>query len=215
MGTLGKLLVAGSLTAVCAIGHAQDEDAGGSFTGNIGFLSDYVFRGVYQSESAANGGVDFESGGFYVGTWGADVGQGAEVDLYLGFNGEAGDFSYGIGATGYYYTDDFDDTYQELNLSAGYGVVSFSANFGEYANFDGPTQDYSFFSVSAEGGGFHATVGSFGQDFDGEYYEVGYGTEVAGLDLGMSAIYSDEMLAGGTSGETTLVFSVGKTFTIR
>lgn len=215
MKTLRTLAITGGLLLACTGIQAQDEGEGGSFTGNIGFLSDYVFRGIFQAESAANGGVDYETGPFYVGTWAADVGMGAEVDLYLGFAGEIGDFNYGVGATGYYYTDDFDDTYQELNLNAGYGILSFSANFGQYENFDEPIQDYSFYSISAEGGGFYGTIGSFAQDFDGEYYELGYGTEVAGIDLGLSAIYSDEMLAGGTSGETTVVFSIAKTFTIR
>lgn len=215
MGTMRKLLPMGSLLLVCTGIQAQEAEQASAFTGNIGFMSDYVFRGVYQSESAANGGIDFESGGFYAGTWAANVGMGAEVDLYGGYGGEVGDLSYSIGATGYYYTDDFDDTYQELNLGAGYGVVSFSANFGEYENFDGPTLNYSFFAVTAEGAGFHTTIGSFGNDFDGEYYEIGYGTDVIGLDVGVTAIYSDEMLAGETSGETTLVFSVGKSFNIR
>jgi len=215
MKTIRRLALMGGLLMACTGIQAQDDTSGSSFSGNIGFLSDYVFRGIFQAESSANGGLDWESGGFYAGTWAADVGIGAEVDLYLGYGGEIEDFSYSIGATGYYYTDDFDDTYQELNLNAGYGFFGFSANFGQYDNFDGSTQDYSFYSITAEGAGFYGTIGSFGQDFDGEYYEAGYGTEVAGIDLGLSAIYSDEMLAGGTSGETTVVFSIGKTFTIR
>ena len=38
-------------------------------------MSDYVFRGIPQSSSSAYGGVDFESGGFYLGTWFADLDQ--------------------------------------------------------------------------------------------------------------------------------------------
>lgn len=209
-----RLLPWGGLFIMCGAVQAQDEPEA-SLSANIGFLSNYIFRGVEQNTSAANGGLDYEAGGFYVGTWAADVGMGLEVDLSGGYGGEIGDFTYSIGATGYYYTDDFDDTYQEINLGAGYGPISFQANFGEYENFDGPTLNYTFYAVTAEGNGFYGTIGSFGDDFDGEYYEVGYGTEVIGLDVGISAVYSDEMLAGGTSGETNLVFSIGKTFAIR
>ncbi|HLF12035.1 MAG TPA: hypothetical protein VJA26_12545 [Gammaproteobacteria bacterium] len=34
------------------------------------------------------------------------------------------DFTYKIGYTGYYYTDDFDDTYNEVNLGIGYGIFA-------------------------------------------------------------------------------------------
>ena len=94
----------------------------GNFSANIGFMSDYFFRGIKQSESAAYGGLDWEAGGFYAGTWLADVEQGLEYDLYAGYNASIGDFTFGIGGTGYFYTDDFDDTYLEaISAPAGSG----------------------------------------------------------------------------------------------
>ena len=103
--------------------------ANAGWSGNIGWQSDYYFRGIFQKSSSAQGGIDFEHNGFYVGTWAADVGGGStgdglEIDYYVGYGGEAGDFSYGIGYTGYTYTGDFDDTYQEINLSAGFSFVA-------------------------------------------------------------------------------------------
>jgi uncharacterized protein (TIGR02001 family) len=189
-------------------------------TANIGFMSDYVYRGIPQAESAAMGGLDLKHKGFYVGTWTADVDEGLEVDLYGGYNGTLGDFSYGIGATGYYYTGDFDDTYEELNLSAGYRIFSIAAAFGQYENFDGPTEDYSFFAPRLDYKGFYALAGFFGNDFDGEYYEAGYGSqfEPIGLDYKISVIHSTEDLLGDTDGDgdpdddDKLVFSISKTF---
>jgi uncharacterized protein (TIGR02001 family) len=183
-------------------------------TANGGFMSEYIFRGISQSDSSANGGVDLTHGGFYLGTWGADVEQGLEVDLYGGYNGSFGDLSYGIGATGYFYTDDFDDDYREINLSLGYGIFSVSAAFGEYKNFDEPTQDYSFVAPRVDYKGFYGMAGFFGDDFDGEYYEVGYGSqfEPIGLDFQFSIIYSTDELIGEDSGDTSLVLSVSKTF---
>ncbi|MEM7082293.1 MAG: TorF family putative porin [Pseudomonadota bacterium] len=180
------------------------------WSGNVGWASDYHFRGIFQSDSSASLGVDYENAGWYVGTWAADVDDGAEVDLYFGFGGEYGEFSYGIGFTGYYYTGDFDDTYQEINLSAGYGAVTLDVAIGEYDNFDGPTQDYTFFSLTAEHNDFYATLGSFSQDADGEYLELGYGTEVSGFDLGVAIIFANDDLIGDA--DESIVFSLGKSF---
>jgi len=83
---------------------------------NLGFVSEYHYRGIFQADSSASGGLDYEANGFYVGTWVADVDVGLEYDLYAGYAGEIGDVGYSIGYTGYFYTDDrFDDTYQEIN----------------------------------------------------------------------------------------------------
>jgi len=209
MGRSRYLLVA------LALGAAQPAVAA-DFSANIGMMSDYVFRGIKQNtEASAFGGLDYENSGFFVGTWAAEVGEGVEYDLYGGYGGSIGDFSYSIGYTGYFYTDDFDDTYQEINLNVGYGLFSLEYSVGEYDNFDGPTQDYAFLAGTVEYEGFYLTYGSFSDDFDGDYVEGGYGTEVAGLDLGIAAIYSDSELAGGDSSETTLVFSIAKTFDLR
>jgi uncharacterized protein (TIGR02001 family) len=185
-------------------------------TANGGFMSEYVFRGILQKESSAYGGLDLGLNGFYLGTWAADVGEGLEVDLYGGYAGELGDFSYGIGATGYFYTDDFDDTYRELNLSAGWKILTLDAAFGEYENFDEPKERYTFLSATVEHLGFFGTLGSFSRDFDGEYVEVGYGNtfEPIGVDYTLSFIHSNKDLLGEAK-DSTIVLSIGKSFTIR
>ena len=47
------------------------------FSANLGYASEYHYRGILQKNSSASGGVDFEQGGFYAGTWAADVGAGS------------------------------------------------------------------------------------------------------------------------------------------
>ncbi|MGH8222472.1 MAG: TorF family putative porin [Woeseiaceae bacterium] len=185
------------------------------WSANVGWASDYYFRGILQKSSSASGGVDFGQGGFYAGVWAADVGEGAdsglEVDGYFGYGGTiAEDFSYGVGFTGYYYTGDFDDTYQEINLSAGYGIVTFDVALGEYDNAGGPTQDYAFYSFTAEYNGFFGTYGVFDEDFDGSYIQAGYGTTIAEIDISFSALYSDDDLIG--EADEALIFTIGKTF---
>ena len=121
-----------------------------------------------------------------------------------------GDFSYGVGFTGYYYTGDFDDTYQEVNLNAAYGFVTFDIALGQYKNFAGPTNDYAFYSLTLEKNGFYGVYGRFDQDFDGAYFEAGYGTVIADFDVTFSAIFSDENLVGEPT--EALVFTIGKSF---
>ena len=45
-------------------------------SGNVGWDSEYIFRGVPQADSSANGGVDWEDYGFNAGVWLADVDEG-------------------------------------------------------------------------------------------------------------------------------------------
>lgn len=183
-------------------------------SGNIGWQSHYIFRGVPQSESSAQGGLDFESDGFYLGTWAADVGQGAEVDLYGGYGWDVADFSFSIGATGYFYTNDFDDTYQELNLGFGYKDFALDFATGSYDNFTGPSLDYQFLAATySHSSGISATIGGFGGDFDGEYYSLGYEFELSEIDFSLAWVYTSDKLAGGDE-DNNLVFSVGKSFGI-
>ena len=178
-------------------------------------MSEYHFRGILQKVSSASGGLDYESGGFYVGTWAADVGDGLEVAGYFGYGLDVGDVSLSIVYTGYFYTGDFDDTYQEVNLGAGFGMLSLDVAVGTYdGDFDpitpGDQDKYTFVSLTLEHEGFYGTLGAFSQDADGEYLELGYGTTVAEIDLGIALILANEDLIGAD--DESLVFSVGKSF---
>lgn len=209
-----KTTILGALLVLSGTAYAD-------FSANIGWQSDYYFRGVFQKSSSAQGGLDFEKSGFYVGVWGADVGggftgDGLEIDYYLGYGGEAGDFAYGIGYTAYTYTGDFDDTYTEINLTAGWSWLTFDAAIGTYDNFAGPDLDYQFYSLTAEYNGFYGVVGTFADDFEGSYFEAGYGNtltvgETDIFDYTFTGIYSDSDLAGGSS-DANLILTLSKTF---
>lgn len=180
---------------------------------NIGWASDYFYRGILQAPTSASAGIDFEHKGFYIGSWAADVKDGLEVDGYFGYATEIEDISYSVGFTGYYYTGDFDDTYQEINLGLGYGYVALDVAVGEYDNFGGGTQDYTYYSLTIANKGFYGKLAGFSQDFEGEYLEFGYGTTVAELDIGISAIFANSDLVGDSS--ESLVFTIGKSFDIK
>ncbi len=184
--------------------------ANADWSANLGFASEYYYRGIFQESTSANGGIDFASGDFYVGTWAADVGDGLEVDGYFGYGFDLGEVDLTVGFTGYYYTGDFDDTYQELNLGAEFGLLTLAVAIGEYGNFDGPTQNYTFYSLTLEKNGFYGKFGGFAQDFEGEYFEAGYGTTVAEVDLALSLIVSNSKLVGAS--DEAIVFTLSKSF---
>lgn len=197
-----------SITLLIATGLGSAAQA--QLSANLGFNSDYVFRGIPQATSSAFGGVDYESSGWYAGTWAADVKDGLEVDLYGGYGGEAGDFTYGIGFTGYFYTGDFDDTYKEINLSGGYSLFSLDVAIGEYDNFGGPTLDYQVYELGVAYENVYFKIGVFGDDFDGNWYEAGISHSLEGFDLGLSLVHGDDDLLGDS--DSTLIFTVSRTF---
>ena len=212
MKQVNKMKILSSLVASVLSFLTMDIQA--DVSANIGFESEYIFRGIAQEKSSASAGLDYSSNGFYVGTWAAQVTDGLEVDGFFGYSGssENEDFSYNLGFTGYYYTDDFDDTYEEFNLGFTYKSFSFNGAFGEYDNFDGDTQDYTFISASYEfDSGFYITFGDFSEDFDGRFSELGYGFTLGEIDATVKYISSDSALTGPL-GDNFLVFSIGKPF---
>lgn len=186
------------------------------WSANLGYNSDYIFRGIPQEPSSAFGGVDVAAGGFSAGIWSADVGDGLEIDYYGAYGFNVGDVGLSIGGTWYTYTDDFDDDYLELNLGASWKFLSFDAAIGKYDNFGGPTLNYQFYSLTASYKGFYGKAGVFADDFDGAYYEAGYGNNITIkdidiIDYAIAVIYSDATLLGGDA-ETNLVFTLTKNF---
>jgi uncharacterized protein (TIGR02001 family) len=180
---------------------------------NIGVVSQYHFRGIQQTTGAStSAGLDYSEGGFYLGTWAADVADGLEVDLYGGYGIELDNgLSLGLGATTYQYTGDFDSAYNEVNLSAGFGMLSVGYSIGTQdgdAGLEIVEADYTFLSVTLEHNGFSATFGTWGDEFDGDYVEAGYGTEIGGFDVGVGVIFSGSDL----DDDEALYLSLSKSF---
>jgi len=199
-------------TAFIAIALLSSGLANAQWSANIGWASDYYFRGILQSPTSPSGGIDYESNGFYAGAWAADVYDGLEVDGYFGYGADVGDVSLSIGYTGYFYTGDFDDTYQEINLGAGFGVATLDVAIGQYENFAGPTQDYTYYALTLEKNGFYGKFAGFSQDANGSYFEAGYGTTVADIDLGLALLIADKDLSVTDNTNESLIFTIGKSF---
>jgi uncharacterized protein (TIGR02001 family) len=109
-------------------------------TGNVGVVSDYLFRGVEQSiggGAAVQGGLDYaHDSGVYVGTWVSSLDASVyETDLYAGFSGKtAGGLGYDVGYIFYGYRDapiaNFSEVYAGLSFAGLSGKFYYSPEFG-------------------------------------------------------------------------------------
>lgn len=104
------LLGAAASLAMGGAAFAQDESAV-EWSVNIGAASDYVFRGVSQTDEDAQifGGADLTTGIFYAGVWASNVdfldGTDAEVDLYAGVRPQLGPATLDFGVIYYGYVN--------------------------------------------------------------------------------------------------------------
>jgi uncharacterized protein (TIGR02001 family) len=118
-----KTLIAAALASALAVPafsvHAEEPASPHTFTGNVGLFSQYVFRGISQTNEdiALQGGFDYShASGFYIGTWASSSSwlsdsesitgyrsSSLETNTYGGFRGNirATDFSYDIGLLQY------------------------------------------------------------------------------------------------------------------
>lgn len=152
--------------------------ASAEVSANIGATSNYVWRGVTQSQDKGSfsAGLDYaHEKGFYAGTWAGSLGHdnagnggGTEVDLYAGYAGEKGKLGYDVGVISYMYpaTATGKKHAEELTLSATYGIFEAGLALG-LTNTMNKDDVYTYVGVSKElnnGVTLGATVGN--TDFD-------------------------------------------------
>ena len=110
--------------ATAIVGILSSGIASADLSANAGIFSNYIWRGVSQTADAAagQGGIDWSNDtGLYAGTWVSTVDGGQEVDLYLGFGGEAGGLAYDIGVVTYQYP-----VFPEINFTEAYVSATMS-----------------------------------------------------------------------------------------
>jgi uncharacterized protein (TIGR02001 family) len=199
---------------------AVADDEASSISYNVGYMSDYWYRGVHQSDSAVSFGADYESGGFYLGTWWADVDTGLEHDYYGGYAFSAMGMDMYVGATGYYYTDNFDSDYEELNFGIAMGPVSIDYADGKYKTATDDSYDYTSVALDLAVVGLPMTftAGFWGGDtLKGNVYTLDYATTVAGVDVGLQVGRNDDDITQGSRGASSVdttfgVFTLGYSF---
>lgn len=149
----GVAAIAG-IFALALCGDARAQDQGPQVSFNVAAASDYVFRGVSQTEeeAAISGGVDLTSGSFYAGAWASNVSYAgdadtnAEVDLYAGFRPEFAGWTWDVGAIAYLYAsqpDGADYDYVEAKLAASRAIGPATIGFAAFysPDFFGAAED--------------------------------------------------------------------------
>jgi len=129
--------------------------ANAGVSGNIAASSDYVWRGLTQTNhsSAVSGGIDYShDSGLYLGGWTSNIASDTEIDLYGGFSKEFSGVGVDVGYVAYIYPASSLADFNEIYLGLSYGDFS-----GKY---------------------------SYDTDGKNGYVEVAYGTTLQGLDLG-------------------------------
>lgn len=93
-----KHMIAMALLALMPLAAQAQEDDGAGFNWNAAATSEYMFRGISQTDDhpaiQVGAGYSF-SNGFYVGGWASNVDFGestdAEIDTFVGWNGDLND----------------------------------------------------------------------------------------------------------------------------
>jgi uncharacterized protein (TIGR02001 family) len=144
---------------------AQSDESPIDIAFNIGVASDYVFRGVSQTDEEVQvfGGVDATFGSAYAGVWASnvdfspfgDTSTEAEIDIYAGFKPEAGGFVFDFGGIYYTYLDQPEGS-AELNYfefkaaaSRAVGPATFGGAIFYSPEFTGEVGDATYFEANA------------------------------------------------------------------
>jgi uncharacterized protein (TIGR02001 family) len=208
MKSVRKLIGLALLASAASVATAGVASAEGEVSGNVALTSNYVWRGVTQSDSgfAVQGGLDYASEMFYVGTWASSVDDfgidaSTELDVYAGFTPSVGPVSFDIGVIGYFYPEaNTDSDFIELALGASYSPIeALSLGVGVYLSDDYlATGDESVYIEGTVGYAINDTFsvsagyGNFDQGSTlGEYDTWNIGGTVSAFGFGFDLRYSD------------------------
>lgn len=158
-----KTLIAAALASALAVpaftAHAEEPASPHTFTGNVGLFSQYVFRGISQTneDPALQGGFDYShESGFYLGTWASNISwlkdapagvdsayssSSMEIDVYGGYRGAFGEtgIGYDVGLLQYIYPGDRNPGVTKADTLEAYAAVSWSFLSAKYSYSLGDT----------------------------------------------------------------------------
>ena len=216
-----KAAVLAALLLAPAAVFAQDAESNLSW--NAGIVSDYVFRGISQSnrDVAFQGGVDYAFGdsGFYAGAWGSNVdfqdvlGPNIEVDLYVGYNTDITDnVNFDLMLTRYTYHGsesgfgnvDYNELISKVALKdVGTLTVGYTNDYGSsgenvtYVNLGNSWDLGGEYTLNA---GFGRTLSDFGDYND---WNVGVSKSFKGIEFGLN--YYDTNLEGPRAADAVVL----------
>ena len=143
----GSALAQTPAPAAAAPAPAAAPEPDWTFTGNVGLYSQYVFRGISQTNEkpALQGGFDLgHKSGFYVGTWASnvswlsdgnpDVSASLEWDFYGGYKWSLpADFVLDLGVLYYWYPGTYPSGYTKPNTTELYAALTWKWITGKYS----------------------------------------------------------------------------------
>ncbi len=239
---IGAIAAVALLTNVAVAAETDEKETFGTFGGSVMLATDYMFRGISNSneEFQIRGDINWShSSGFYAGLWASNTdfggpGNSMELDPYIGYANSIGDsgFSYDVGYWSYNYPgSEADLDYGEFYAIGTYTVGSFyvSPSFWYADNYFG--KDFLdgvsglAYAVTAGmqlpgGMDLSARVGeqtfdSGASELDYLYYDVGVSKPVAGFSLSLRWHDTDDVkpgLADPDLADGRFVFSVTRSF---
>jgi len=199
-----------------------NEDMGmnlpGEFSGTVTLASQYIFRGITQSNEnpAIQGSLDWShDSGVYLGIWGSNVDFGdgdeasSEFDLYGGYNFTVNNIDFGLGGIWYEYPgadNALNYNYFEFTGSIGYdfGTLATTGSIYYSPDYYAGSDDSYYYNLAIDAplsqmpGGLTLSASLGFMDIDDEVafgvpdytdWSIGLGATVEGFDV--SVTYSD------------------------
>jgi len=216
-------------TTPAAFAH-PDESLPGDFSANIAVTTNYIYRGVTQSDDgpAIQGGFDYAVDLFYVGAWGSSVewaGTSFETDFYAGVTPTLGVFDLDLGFIYYGYPDSPDNPEQDFyefyaaasttideNIELGVKVSASPDFYGEsgeayYPEFNASISFLEDWSVSA-----HIGQQIFEDDLQDDYTDWNIAVTYAAPWFDISVGYYDTTDRIGGDEDDAVVLSISRSF---
>lgn len=209
-----RIFLSAVLSAACALpalSVAAEPTPEWTFAGNMGLSSEYIYRGIGQTDRhpAISGGFDLgHSSGFYIGNWNSSIswfqdatGVSApiEMDFYGGYKGTImEDLTFDIGDLYYYYPHSPLNGVTSPNTNEVYGALSY-----------GPfTAKYSYATTNLFG--FLTPTGK--KTHGSGYFDLSYTGDLGdGLTLG-AHVGRQQVKDYGDASYTDYKLSIGKDF---
>jgi uncharacterized protein (TIGR02001 family) len=234
-----QIVMASALLINLPLAQAE-EVAGFKLSGNVALTTDYVWRGISQTNEqwALQGGFDAEhESGFSIGTWASNVNYtedntvnaedraNLELDVTVGYSGEMKGISYGVTAARYGYpgvASSLNYDFYEFGLSLGYKLpqgidLGFAYDFAP--EFFGDVDSAHHYKLNAgyslaNGIGFSANIGqqlfSDNNKAGDDYLYYGVSTSYNILGFDASVSYSDTDLEDSDIADRRVFFTLSR-----
>jgi uncharacterized protein (TIGR02001 family) len=208
-----------------------EEDKSLSVSGNVGLYSDYLFRGITQTDHdpAIQGGVDLtHSSGLYAGFYGSNVyfpnySAHLELDVYGGYRlALAKDLSASLGVLHYTYPSTSDFNTLEVPFKLTWGALELGYAFSPDWYSSGGTAGYAsaqygvdlpFEARLSGGAGFsHFSAKTENAGFRNYFdFKLGVSRQFRNVTFGLFGSGVSRMQAAGGT-DPRAIFSIGKSF---